>query len=51
MHGITIVDFPYPLQLRKELVSSGTVSLHHVLSDSGRTSYWIKSDAEIYYWL
>lgn len=45
MHGNKLVDFPFPLQLRKELVSSGKVSLHHVLPESGWASYWIKSDA------
>jgi hypothetical protein len=46
IHGNTVVDFPFPLQLRKELVSSGKVSLHYVLPDSGWASYWIKSDAD-----
>ena len=47
MNGITVVHFSPPLQLRKELVSSGKVSLYHVFSDSGRTSYWIKNDVDI----
>jgi hypothetical protein len=46
IHGNTLVDFPFPLQLRKELVSSGRVSLHHVLPESGWASYWIKDDAK-----
>lgn len=47
IHENTVVDFPFPLQLRKELVSSGKVSLHHVLPDSGWARYWIKSDADL----
>jgi len=46
IHGNSLIDFPFPLQLRKKLVSSGKVSLHHVLPDSGWASYWIKSDAD-----
>jgi hypothetical protein len=46
IHGNSLVDFPFPIQLRKELVSSCKVSLHHVLPESGWASYWIKSDAD-----
>jgi hypothetical protein len=46
IHGNSLVDFPFPVQLRKELVFSGKVSLHHVLPESGWASYWIKSDTD-----
>lgn len=46
VHRNTLVDFPFPLQVRKELVSAGKASLHHVLPDSGWASYWIKNDKD-----
>lgn len=44
IHGNSLVDFPFPLQIRKDLVASSKVSLHHVLPESGWATYWIKND-------
>ena len=41
IHGERLVDLPFPMKIRNELVSSGRVSPHHVLPQSGWVSYWI----------
>ena len=43
IHGERLVDLPFPKKIRNELVSSGRVSPHHVLPQSGWVSYWINN--------
>ena len=43
IHGERLVDLPFPMTIRNELVSSGRVSPHHVLPQSGWVSYWINN--------
>ena len=43
IHGERLVDLPFPMTIRNELVSSGRVSPHHVLPKSGWVSYWINN--------
>ena len=35
-----LVDIPFPMKIRDELVNSGLVKPHHVLPQSGWVSYW-----------
>lgn len=46
MHGDRLVDLPFPMNTRNELVNSGRVSPHHVLPQSGWVSYWINKGEE-----
>jgi hypothetical protein len=46
IHGERLVDLPFPMNIRNELVSSGRVSPHHVLPQSGWVSYWINKGEE-----
>jgi hypothetical protein len=46
IHGERLVDLPFPMSTRDELVSSGRVSPHHVLPQSGWVSYWINKGEE-----
>ena len=41
IHGDRLVDLPFPVNIRNELVNSGRASPHHVLPQSGWVSYWI----------
>lgn len=41
MHGDRLVDLPFPMNTRYELVNSDRASPHHVLPRSGCVSYWI----------
>jgi luciferase-like monooxygenase len=43
IHGERLVDLPFPMTIRNKLVSSGRVSPHHVLPQSGWVSYWINN--------
>ena len=43
IHGERLVDLPFPMTIRNELVNSGRVSPHHVLPQSGWVSYWINN--------
>ena len=43
IHGERLVDLPFPMKIRNELVSSGRVSPHHVSPQSGWVSYWINN--------
>jgi hypothetical protein len=46
IHGDRLVDLPFPMSTRNELVSAGRVSPHHVLPQSGWVSYWISKGEE-----
>lgn len=43
LHGDELVDLPFPIETRKELVVSGRVLPHHIYPESGRVSYWIRN--------
>lgn len=47
IHGDRVADLPFPMGLRNELVSSGRVSPHHFLPQSGWVSYRIKGEEDI----
>jgi hypothetical protein len=46
IHGDRLADLPFPMKTRNELVSSGRVSPHHVMPQSGWVSYWIEKGEE-----
>jgi hypothetical protein len=46
LHGDRLVDLPFPMNIRNELVNSGRVSPHHVLPKSGWVSYWLNKGEE-----
>ena len=41
IHGDRLVDLPFPMSTRDELVNSSRASPHHVLPQPGWVSYWI----------
>ena len=46
IHGDRLVDLPFPMNSRNDLVSSGRASPHHVMPQSGWVSYWIEKGEE-----
>lgn len=47
LHGSTVADLPLPRAERDELVSSGKVSPHHHLPDSGWVSFYFHGEEDI----
>jgi predicted DNA-binding protein (MmcQ/YjbR family) len=46
LHGDRLLDVPFPRKVHDELIAAGRASAHHVLSQSGWISFWIKSPAD-----
>ncbi|MGL4608370.1 MAG: luciferase family protein [Trueperaceae bacterium] len=47
VHGDYMVDIPFPVKVRKELVEAGKAELHHLLPESGWVSYYIRKEEDI----
>jgi hypothetical protein len=47
LHGDTLLDLPFPVRVRRQLVDDGRASVHHVLPDSGWVSFYIRESADI----
>lgn len=47
IHGSHMADLPFPVRVRKQLVTEGRASLHHLLPDTGWVSYYIKGEQDI----
>jgi Luciferase len=47
LHRSHVADLPFPQAIRDELVSSGKVSRHHHLPDSGWVSFYIRDKTDI----
>jgi hypothetical protein len=46
IHGDRLVDLPFPMGTRDELVNSARASPHHVFPQSGWVSFWINKGEE-----
>ena len=40
LHGSRLVDLPFPVRVRKELVAEGRAQPHHLLPQTGWVSYY-----------
>jgi len=47
IHGDSLLDIPFPMSVRNELVENGEVKKHHILPDSGWVSFSITSEADV----
>lgn len=47
LHGNHQVDIPFSARLRKQLVTAGKASLHHLYPNSGWISYYIRSADDV----
>jgi hypothetical protein len=47
LHGGTLLDLPFPVQIRRRLVDDGRASVHHILPDSGWVSFYIRESEDI----
>lgn len=46
IHRGGMVDIPYTVALRETLVAAGETGVHHLLQNSGWTTYYVRSDAD-----
>src|SRR5215470_13197113 len=47
IHGDTMVDIPFSMAIRKELVEKGKAFPHHILPDTGWVTIYLKSETEV----
>ena len=47
IHGDHLVDLPFPVRVREELVRKGEAETHHVLPESGWVSFRIREEADV----
>jgi len=47
VHGNKLVDLPFPLLIREQLVAAGKAEPHHVHPESGWVSVFIREDADV----
>lgn len=47
IHGDYLVDIPFPTRVRHDLVAAGEAEPHHLLSDSGWVSFYLRQPADV----
>ena len=47
IHGDYMVDIPFPVKVRQQLVSEGRAQVHHLLPDTGWVSFYIKQPDDV----
>jgi len=47
IHGDSLVDIPFPTQVREQLVSEGRAERHHILPDSGWISFYLRQPEHV----
>jgi len=47
IHGDGMLDIPFPVKVRHEIVTAGQAQPHHLLADSGWVSFYLKEAADI----
>lgn len=47
VHGDSLVDIPFPLKVREELVKSGQAEPHHILPQSGWVSIFLRNPDDV----
>ena len=47
VHGDHLVDIPFPIKIRNEIVESGEAQPHHILPDSGWVSVFLNNEDDV----
>jgi hypothetical protein len=47
VHGDSLVDIPFPLEVRNELVAAGRAEPHHILPESGWVSIFLRKPPDV----
>jgi Family of unknown function (DUF5519) len=48
IHGNSLVDIPFPMKIRSEVIGKGEAVEHHILPESGWVSVHLKNKEDIY---
>lgn len=49
LHGDSLLDVPFPLSVKEELLAAGKAQEHHVLPESGWISFRIRTSDDVAY--
>ena len=47
VHGEHLVDIPFPIKIRNEIVESGEAQPHHILPESGWVSIYLHKEEDV----
>ena len=47
IHGDQLVDIPFPMKVRDEVVSAGLAEPHHLLPDTGWVSLYLREPTDV----
>ncbi len=47
IHGDWLVDIPFPVKVREEVVAAGKAELHHILPESGWISKYLREQKDV----
>lgn len=47
IHGNYIVDIPFPLKLRTQIIKNGEAEPHHILPESGWVSVFLNNESDV----
>lgn len=47
LHGDRLLDLPFPVRIRRQLVAAGRASVHHILPETGWVSFYIRTAADV----
>ncbi len=47
VHGDSLVDIPFPVAVRRELVAAGKAEPHHILPESGWISFYLRAPEDV----
>ncbi len=47
IHGDHLVDIPFPMRVRNEIVAAGRARPHHILPESGWVSFYLNDSDDI----
>lgn len=47
LHGDRLLDLPFPVRIRKQLVAAGRAAVHHIRPETGWVSFYIRTAADV----
>jgi len=47
IHGDSLVDIPFPIKIRDEIVAAGEAAQHHILPESGWVSFYLREEKDV----